>query len=707
MNTAKKSPYDVGAAIYLDGEKEYKQAVANIGASMKTLNAEMKLAKSENIGAEDSMKSLREQYALQKDVVAQNEEKIRVLSGALEDAKEKYGENSRQAKKWSDELINAKTALNKSRAELEQLGEQKKAITHITNSLKEFKEKAEDVKEKLDKVSAAGQKIGSISLKAVTAGVKGLGTAARVTTAGITAAAASMVTLAENTAATGKEISVMAERTGFSTKAYQEWDYIAKQAGTTMDTLQGGITDLAEKMDDAAKGEGEAAEIFKKLGVNVTDTNGKLRNQQDVFEDTVKALQNVENASQRQALATKLMSTTGEELLPLLNGEIGSIDELKKSAEELGLVMSEDALKASSEYEKSFSNLQGTLSGIKNNITAEFLPGLSMIMDGVTGIFSGDENATDIINQGVKDISSAFGVVIPEISGILDNLVDIATEIAPEMIEVLASGLSESIDPLVASATRILSILVTALINNIDTIIDAAVEIVEWLCTSLLKEENLEKVIGAAIDLVIQLVTALADNIDLVINAALVIVDSLIVGLTSGDNMDKLVKSSLDLVIGIAGGLISAIPELLKGAGMLIESLVYALVNYDWGSIGSKIWAKIKAAWSGKEAEVETDIKVNGSHASGLYSVPFDGYIAELHAAERVLTASEAQAYNRGEYMSNEALRRQLETSQHQNSTEMYALLEEMRNIAAILRGGIGVDINNTRDVRRMVSANA
>lgn len=707
MKTGKKSPYDVGAAIYLDGEKEYKQAVANIGASMKTLNAEMKLAKSENVGAESSMKSLREQYELQKDMVAQNEEKIRVLSAALADAKIKYGENSRQAKKWSDELINAKTALNKSRAELEQLGEQKKAITHISNSLKEFKEKAEDVKEKLDKVSAAGQKIGSISFKAATAGIKGLGTAARVTTAGVTAAAASMVTLAENTAAAGKEISVMAERTGLSTKAYQEWDYIAKQAGTTMDTLQGGITDLAEKMDDAAKGEGEAAEIFKKLGVNVTDTSGKLRNQQDVFEDTVKALQKVENASQRQALATKLMSTTGEELLPLLNGEIGSIDELKKSAEELGIVMSDDALKASVEYEKSFSNLQGTLSGIKNNITAEFLPGLSMIMDGVTGIFTGEENAIDTINQGVKDVSLAFGAVIPEISGIFDNLVDIATEIAPEMIEVLASGLSESIDPLVASATRILSILVTALIDNIDTIIDAAVEIVEWLCTSLLKEENLEKVIGAAVDLIIQLTTALADNIDLVINAALVIVDSLIAGLTSDDNMGKLVKGSLDLVIGIAGGLIRATPELLKGAAKLIDELVNALINYDWLSIGSRIWEKIKAAWSGKETEVENDIRVHGSHASGLYSVPFDGYIAELHAAERVLTASEAQAYNRGEYMSNESLRRQLESSQHQNSAEMYALLEEMRNIAAILRGGIGVDINNTRDVKRMVSANA
>ena len=38
----------------------------------------------------------------------------------------------------------------------------------------------------------------------------------------------------------------------------------------------------------------------------------------------------------------------------------------------------------------------------------------------------------------------------------------------------------------------------------------------------------------------------------------------------------------------------------------------------------------------------------NGSHANGLAYVPFDGYVAELHKGERVLTAKEAKAYNAG-----------------------------------------------------------
>ena len=41
--TGKKSNYDVGATVYLDGEKEYKQACANITKAMKEYDGQLKL----------------------------------------------------------------------------------------------------------------------------------------------------------------------------------------------------------------------------------------------------------------------------------------------------------------------------------------------------------------------------------------------------------------------------------------------------------------------------------------------------------------------------------------------------------------------------------------------------------------------------------------------------------------------------------------
>lgn len=699
-----KSAYDVGATIYLDGEKEYKQACAEINKAMKNLNGEMKLTKSEFIGNEDSLKSLKKQYEIQKDIVAQNEERIRTLNGALEDAKAKYGENSRQVEKWEEQLRNAKIQLNQSRAELEKLEDQKKFVKQLSESFKDFKEQAAKVKDALNKVTSAGKGLAKLELKAVTTSVKGLGVAAGAVATGAVAGGAAMVNFAKDAAAAGKEIAVMAERTGMSTKAYQEWDYIARQAGTSMDTLQGGITDLAEKMDDAAKGEGEAAEIFSKLGVAVTDSTGKLKSQEVVFEETIKALQGVKNETERQALATKLMSTTGEELLPLLNGEIGSLKELKKAASEMGLVMSEESIAASIEYEESLLNLQGVLEATKNEMASEFLPGLTEIMNGITALFTGQDGAVDMISGGVQDIANAIDELLPQIETILSAVVSVISELAPTIIKVLVSGLSESLPEIVKAAVTILSTLVTALVENIDDIISAADTLITALCDSLLEETTLKKIINAAIDLVVTLGSSIVDSIDLIIDAAVTIIDTLVEALTNDDNMPKLIDGAVDITVGIIGGLLSAIPQLIKAAGELIAALVEALMNYDWSSIGTKIWAKIKSAWSGKEAEVVDEVKVNGSHANGLYSVPFDGYIAELHESERVLTASQAQAYNRGEYLSNEAVMRKLEASQSQNSTEMYLLRQQMAEIAAILKGGIPVNVDNTREIKRAVS---
>lgn len=673
--TGKKSNYDVGTTIYLDGEKEYKQACADITKAIRGYGNEMKLVKSEFIGNENSLKSLKKQYEVQKDIIAENEERIRTLNGALEAAKEKYGDNSRQVKDWEDQLRKAKTQLNLSRAELEKLEDQKKVIKHLKDGFEDFKEQAEKVKDALGKVGTAGKNLAKLNLKAVTTSVKGLGVATGAVATAAGAAGAAVVSFANDAAAAGDNIDEASQRMGLSAEKYQKLGYAAKMSGVEMATLE------------------TAAKTLSKNGGGLDMTQA------------IKQLAAMKDESARTEKAIELFgSKAAYSMGPMLSQGTEKINELMKAAEDYGLVMSDEAVAASATFNDSLDNMTGTLTAVKNNMSAEFLPGLTTVINGITGLFTGDENAVDTIKSGVSDIADTFGEISPQITDILSVVISSVSELAPEVIGTLATGISDTMPELATSAANILTTLVTELVDNMDKIIEAANTLITELSNSLLEEDNLEKIINASIDLIITLVSAVADNIDLIINAAITIIDTLVESLTDEENMPKLVDGAVKVTVGIVGGLLSSIPKLIEAAGELIDTLVYELIHYDWGSIGSKIWANIKAAWSGKEDEVVNDVRVHGSHAGGLYRVPFDGYIAELHESERVLTAAQAQAYNRGEYQSNEAVMRQLQDTQTQYKNEMYALRQQMADIANILRGGIPVNVDNTRDIKRAVS---
>ena len=71
-------------------------------------------------------------------------------------------------------------------------------------------------------------------------------------------------------------------------------------------------------------------------------------------------------------------------------------------------------------------------------------------------------------------------------------------------------------------------------------------------------------------------------------------------------------------------------------------------------SVGSRAWKAIQSAMSGeigvriKETVETVRQNISGKHANGLDYVPYNGYIAELHEGERVLTKQENRLYNSG-----------------------------------------------------------
>lgn len=101
---------------------------------------------------------------------------------------------------------------------------------------------------------------------------------------------------------------------------------------------------------------------------------------------------------------------------------------------------------------------------------------------------------------------------------------------------------------------------------------------------------------------------------------------------------------------------------------------------------------------------------INGSHKSGLTNVPFDGYVAELHKNERVLTSDEASAYNqmslgkKSNSGNNECaeIKEELIKIRKQNSEQ----LQIIKNTNAVEKQGFNEIIMNLKQQLNEMAAN-
>ena len=108
----------------------------------------------------------------------------------------------------------------------------------------------------------------------------------------------------------------------------------------------------------------------------------------------------------------------------------------------------------------------------------------------------------------------------------------------------------------------------------------------------------------------------------------------------------------------------------------------------------SEEWKEFTAAESTPASDYQAlldSYKIDGSHAAGLYRVPYDGYVAELHRGERVLTSGEADAYN--------ALERYGGTGRTMTAQDFRASLAQAVNAMAAINRDMKVTVVSTMNV--------
>ena len=420
---------NINTRFTLSGEKEYKQAISEIGSGMKVLDSEMRKVSSAYAQNADSVEALNAKNDVLGRKISTQTEKIEYLRAALQQSAEKYGEADKRTMQWQASLNNAEAELN-----------------NLNNQLDENKQKIADSGKEMgnlgDVVNGLTSKLGIQLPDSMKQSMNAMGSldASSLALAGGFAAVATaivkvekaMISMTKESASFADNIITLSMQTGQSTQQLQEFAYASELIDVSVDTLQGSLTKLTNNMQDTMNGTGNAKASFEALGVSVTNADGSMRSANDVFYETIDALGQVKNETERDAMAMDIFGRSAQDMNPLIIQGSKTLKAYADEAHNMGYVLDDEALSALGAVDDAYQRLQKTQEGVKNQLAVEFAPYLEEFYGDVTTMVKDGGKA--IKDSGIVD---AFGMLLETVGDILNPMSDLSNNRVPALTKAL------------------------------------------------------------------------------------------------------------------------------------------------------------------------------------------------------------------------------------------------------------------------------
>lgn len=595
----------ISTKLQLDGEAEYRASLKNINSELGTLKSDLKLTESQFSGqlnsydalaakgetlakmyeqqekklsatnkilkeAQDAQDKFAKAAADAKDKIAQTEAALDALAGTEGDTSAQQAELTAELEKYKTELATAEanqekatqavnkyqTQANSAEAELNKLGstleDNDRALAEAAKSSDGCADSVDKYTGKVKRADEETEKFSDKLKGGLVAGAKAAGAALAAIGTAAVAGVKLLLDLSESTeeyrVAQGK-LNTAFQAAGFSTDtasaAYKSLYAVlgdtdnATESAQLLAQLATSEQDVATWADIAAGVQGtfgdalpinsliEASNETAKVG-QVTGALADALNWVGISEDEFnEKLAACSDETERTALITETLSAQYQNATDIFKENNATVMAAREAQAEL-----DDAL----------ARLGGTVSDVKTELTAEFMPAIADLVDAFSDFLQGADGAEEALADAIDELIEKATDKLPE-------LLDFGTQIIINIV----TGLANAAPSLVEGAVTVLSTLVEGLLEALPQLTEAATQMVAALVQGI--GEALPTLIPAAVEAVTQLVQSLIDNIPLLVEAA------------------------LQLVTGLAEGVLEAIPVLLEALPELIESLISALLE--------------------------------------------------------------------------------------------------------------------------------
>lgn len=364
---------DIKTKMSIEGEQAYKKAMTEINSGLKVLSSEMKLTTAQFKGQANSLDALSSKHDVLSRQILSQKDKVDMLKKAMEESARVNGESSEQTKRWQISLNNAERDLIGMYDELgkteKYMDEAAKSTDKCAKSIDEFGRETEEAKKKTSR-------FGEIFKGAFWADL-----ASRA----LTAVVSKVKEFASSSIQAADKFGTLAEIYGLTSDRIQELEFAGIRLDVSLDTMTGSMTKLVRNMNSARAGSKLQEEAFRKLGIEITNADGSLREANSVFYEAIDALGKVRGETERDAIAMQLFGKSAMEMNPLIKAGSAELAALSEKAHEMGAVMSEDAVNA-------LDNLDETLQEIKTSAQ-------TFVGEALAAIIGDGKTAADVMND--------------------------------------------------------------------------------------------------------------------------------------------------------------------------------------------------------------------------------------------------------------------------------------------------------------------
>lgn len=514
-----------------------------------------------------------------------------------------------------------------------------------------------------EKAEGAGSKIGSV-FKSIAKGAAAIGTATVGAASTLGAGAYAMV---NSTATQADTIDKLSERTSINREELQRWMHACDQSGVSSDVLETAVKKMSSTLDDAANGSTTALDSLNRLGLTLEDLEGLST--EEKFDKITNALADMEDGTERNALGADLLGKGYTEMLPLLNAGSEGINALKKEADDLGIVMSEDSVKAGVTFGDTVANIKAAAGGFMNMLGNAVMP---VAQSFANLIVNSLPKVQGMFDRLAPVLQRTFEKLLPQLFSLAETLLPIVIELIIALLP-LIENITTTVLPIIISLLEMLS---PFLLQIASSILPLILNLISALLPIL---EVLLPLLQPLLDITVAIIAPLTELLNLIlipiINVVTKIIEFILPMLHSGLSLlAGMLSSKFKESFETVGNIFNGIKAIFQG----VIDFVKNVFTGGWRGAWQNVVDIFKNIWKSMGNIVKTPINfiitaintmINGINKlsfevpdwvpgiggetfgfdipnvpklrRGLEYVPHDDYPALLHKGEQVLTASE------------------------------------------------------------------